>query len=89
LILNSGTGAKGIAMLVRMAKPIVLSPLSRQTLRRFLSRANSDDLKMLGDLADSGRLRPVIDRTYPLTDTVEALVYIESGHARGKVVITI
>jgi NADPH:quinone reductase-like Zn-dependent oxidoreductase len=89
LLLNSGTGAKGIAMLVRMAKPIVLSPFSRQTLRRFLSRANADDLKVLTDLADSGKLKPVIDRTYPLTDTVEALTYIESGHARGKVVVTI
>jgi NADPH:quinone reductase-like Zn-dependent oxidoreductase len=89
LVLNSGTGAKGIAMLVRMASPIVLSPFSRQTLRRFLSRANADDLKVLRDLAGSGELKPVIDRRYPLADTVEALKYIEKGHARGKVVVTI
>jgi NADPH:quinone reductase-like Zn-dependent oxidoreductase len=72
-----------------MAKPLVLSPFSRQTLRRFLSRANTDDLTVLKDLAESGKLRPVIDKTYPLSDTAAALAYIEKGHARGKVVVTI
>ena len=89
LLLNSGTGAKGLAMLFRMAKPVVLSPFSRQTLRRFLSRAKADDLKVLRDLAESEKLKPVIDRTYQLSETAAALAYIENGHARGKVVVTI
>jgi NADPH:quinone reductase-like Zn-dependent oxidoreductase len=43
----------------------------------------------LGRLADGGKLAPVIDRTYALADVPEALRYLEAGHTRGKVVITV
>lgn len=89
LILNSGTGAQGIRMLVRLIKPLVLSPFVHQNLRRYLSVANHEDLLILKTLVESGKLRPVIDRKYPLHETPTALGYIESGHARGKVVITL
>ena len=89
LILNSGTGAHGIGMLVRLVKPIVLSPFVRQNLRRYLSVPNHEDLVVLKELVESGKLTPVIDKTYPLRETPAALDYIEGGHARGKVVITI
>lgn len=89
LVLNSGTGARGIRLVVRLLKPLVLSPFTRQTLRRFLSTPNYQDLLVLKNLVDSGKLTPVIDRTYPLDQTPEALRYIEEGHARGKVVITV
>jgi NADPH:quinone reductase-like Zn-dependent oxidoreductase len=89
LILNSGTGAHGIAMLVRLAKPLVVSPFVRQKLRRFLSVPKHEDLVILKELAEAGKLRPVIDRTYPLHQTPAALGYIEGGHVRGKVVITV
>jgi NADPH:quinone reductase-like Zn-dependent oxidoreductase len=89
LILNSGTGAQGIGMLVRLVKPLVLSPFVQQNLRRYLSVANHKDLVVLKELVESGRLTPVIDRAHRLHETAEALRYIEGGHARGKVVITI
>jgi len=89
LILNSGTGAQGIGMLVRLVKPLVLSPFVRQSLRRYLSVPNHEDLVVLKELVESGKLRPVIDRKYPLHETPAALGYIEGGHARGKVVITL
>jgi NADPH:quinone reductase-like Zn-dependent oxidoreductase len=89
LVLNSGTGVQGAAMFVRLVKPLVLSPFSRQNLRRFLSSPNHDDLVIVKDLIESGKLKPVIDRTYPLAQTAAALAYIESGHARGKVIVTI
>lgn len=89
LILNSGTGARGIKMLVRMFKPLVLSPFVRQNLRRYLSVPNHDDLVALSQLVESGQLTPVIDKTYPLHETPAALGYIEAGHARGKVVVTV
>jgi NADPH:quinone reductase-like Zn-dependent oxidoreductase len=89
LILNSGTGAEGIDMLVRLLKPIVLSPFVHQNLRRYLSVAQDKDLVILKELVGSGRLTPVIDRTHPLHETADALRYIEAGHARGKVVITV
>ncbi len=89
LILNSGTGARGLPMLIRLVKPLVLSPFTRQKLRRYLSRPNHRDLLVLQDLVESAKVTPVIDRTYPLPETPTALRHIETGHARGKVVITL
>ena len=89
LVLNSGTGARGIEMLIRLVKPLVLSPFVRQNLRRYLSKPNRQDLVVLKELVDSGKLRPVVDRTFPLSATSEALRHIEGGHARGKVVVTV
>ena len=89
LILNSGTGAQGIAMLVRLARPLMLSPFARQNLRRYLLVASRKDLVVLTKLVESGKLRPVIEKTYPLRETPAALAYIEQGHVRGKVVITV
>jgi NADPH:quinone reductase-like Zn-dependent oxidoreductase len=76
LILNSGTGAHGVDMLIRLVKPLVLSPFVRQRLRRYLSTPNHADLEILKRLVESKKLRPVIDRTYPLHDTPAALRYI-------------
>ena len=76
-------------MLVLLVKPLVLSPFVQQNLRRYLSVANHKDLVVLKELVESGRLKPVIDRTHPLHETAEALRYIEAGQARGKVVITV
>jgi NADPH:quinone reductase-like Zn-dependent oxidoreductase len=89
LILNSGTGATGLRMLARLAWPLVLSPFVRHTLRRYLSTPNQADLEHLKELVEAGTLRPVIDRTYPLSETPAALRHIEMGHARGKVVAAV
>jgi NADPH:quinone reductase-like Zn-dependent oxidoreductase len=87
LVLNSGVGASGIRMLVRLVRPLVISPFVRHSLRRFLSTPNRADLTVLKTLVEDGKLRPVIDCTYPLPETPAALRHIEAGHARGKVVI--
>ncbi|HEU0090261.1 MAG TPA: NAD(P)-dependent alcohol dehydrogenase [Pseudonocardiaceae bacterium] len=89
LILNSGTGARGFRLMVRLVKPLLLTPFTRHTLRRYLSTPNHRDLGVLKELIESGKLAPVIDWTYPLPETPAALRYIEGGHARGKVVITL
>ncbi len=89
LILNSGTGAQGLAMLVRLVKPLLLSPFVSQDLRRYLSVPNRQDLVFLQQLVDAGKLMPVIDRTYSLDETPAALAYLEGGHARGKVVVRV
>lgn len=89
LILNSGTGAKGIGLLIRLFKPLVLSPFVRQNLRRYLSVPNHDDLVVLKELIESEKVVPVIDRCRPLREVPDAIRYLEAGHARGKVVITI
>jgi NADPH:quinone reductase-like Zn-dependent oxidoreductase len=87
LILNSGSGAHGIRFLIRLVKPLLLSPFVRHSLRRYLSVPNREDLVVLKGFVEAGKLAPVIDKMYPLVETPAALGYIEEGHARGKVVI--
>jgi NADPH:quinone reductase-like Zn-dependent oxidoreductase len=55
----------------------------------LIARQRREDLVVLRDLVEDGRLTPVIDRTYPLEEVLEAIRYLEHGHARGKVVITV
>jgi NADPH:quinone reductase-like Zn-dependent oxidoreductase len=52
-------------------------------------KPNKKDLVLVKALLDSGKVVPVIDRCYPLTETAKAIRYLETGHARGKVVITV
>ena len=54
-----------------------------------LADLNPQDLAALGTLMHSGKLSPVIDRRYTLSEAPEAFRYLETGHARGKVVLTI
>ena len=89
LVLMSGTGASGLGLLVRLIRPVVMSPFVKHSLRRFLSNPKREDLEVLRALVESGDVRPVIDSTYPLPETAAALRYIEAGHARGKVVVAI
>ena len=60
-----------------------------QNLRRYLSVPKHEDLVVLKALAESGKLRPVIDRRFSLAETADALRHIEGGHARGKIVVTV
>ena len=62
---------------------------SRKVVPFFLASLKKEDLVFLQGLLEAGKLAPVIDRTYPLNETPAALAYIEVGHARGKVVITV
>jgi len=55
----------------------------------FLAKINPKDLTTVQGLLESGKVKPVIDRTYPLSDTAEALRYIGEGHAQGKIIITV
>ncbi len=65
------------------------SAFSGQRLFAFTARVAAADLMDLKDLAESGQLTPVIGRSYSLADAVDALRYLEIGHARGKVVVTV
>ena len=53
----------------------------------MMARMDKKDLVYLRELLESGKVLPVIDRCYPLSDVAEALRYLEAGHARGKVII--
>lgn len=66
----------------------LLSLFGRRKTRFLMGKANHPDLVFLAELLAAGRIKTVIDRRHPLTETAEAVRYVEEGHARGKVVIT-
>jgi NADPH:quinone reductase-like Zn-dependent oxidoreductase len=78
-----------IAGMGRQARAPFLSLFTGQRLRAFIARENTADYQELAELAESGAIRPVIDRTYPLADAADAIRQIASGHATGKAIITI
>src|SRR3954452_1881480 len=75
--------------LSRQIKVLSLSPLVRQRMRVFVVRRNREDLAVLKQLVEAGKVAPVIDRRYPLSEVPEALRYQGEGHARGKLVIAV
>lgn len=77
------------APIATMMKPLLLSPFVSQRFVPFVSKQSLDDLLSLQRLLEAGTIRPVIDRRYSLEEVPEALRYLEQGHARGKVVITV
>jgi NADPH:quinone reductase-like Zn-dependent oxidoreductase len=77
-----------VGPMARPIKALILSPFVSQKFGMMLAELNHNDLAFLGDLMQSGKVKPVIDRTYKLSDLADAIRYVEQGHARGKVVIT-
>jgi NADPH:quinone reductase-like Zn-dependent oxidoreductase len=67
----------------------LLSKFGGKTIRMMLTRPQHDDLVVLKDLLEAGKVVPVIDRSYPLADVAQAVKYLMEGHAQGKVVINI
>ena len=78
-----------IAILARPIRAYVLSRFVSQDMGVFLANLNKEDLTILGDLMQAGKVKSVIDRRYRLSEVPEAVRYLEQGHARGKVVITV
>ena len=89
LIPNSGAGGRWFGPLGRILKARLRSLFTRQALRPFLSRENRHDLLALKALIEAGKVTPVIDRTYPLSQAAAALRYVGAGHTQGKVVVTV
>lgn len=76
-------------LLARMLGQIALSPFVSQKLTGVLAKINPADLDTLAAWIESGAVKPVIDQTFPLAQTAAAIRHIESGHARGKVIIAV
>ena len=85
---GGGSPDKGISMrgLVRM---LASRPFIAQKIRLFVTRPNRADLQVLADAIEAGTVTPVIDTCYPLAAGADAFRHLESGHAHGKIVVTI
>jgi NADPH:quinone reductase-like Zn-dependent oxidoreductase len=73
----------------RVLQAVALSPFVSQTLGGMYTKGSQTNLQHLRKLLEGDRLTPVIDRTHPLSEVPEAIRYLEEGHARGKVVISV
>jgi NADPH:quinone reductase-like Zn-dependent oxidoreductase len=83
---RSGRGMIGV--LARLLTALVLSRFVNQKLVTLLARPDKKDLSIMHELMAAGKLIPVIDRRYSLSEVPEAIRYLGEGHARGKIVIT-
>jgi NADPH:quinone reductase-like Zn-dependent oxidoreductase len=80
---------RGLGPLPHLAGTWLKSRGRSQTVTFFLAKITTEDLTVMKELLEAGKVRPVIDRTCQLSEAVEALAYLGEGHARGKVVITV
>jgi NADPH:quinone reductase-like Zn-dependent oxidoreductase len=89
VIAGGETGGRWLDGTDRQLRALLLSRFVGQKLTTFLGQENYQDLIVLKELIEAGKVTPVIDRTYPLTEVPQAIRYLEQGLARGKVVITV
>ena len=73
----------------RVIHTLLLAPFISQQMGMMLAELNKKDLTVLADMMQAGTVKPVIDRTYPLSQIADAIRYLEQGHARGKVIVTV
>ena len=83
------TGGSNAQMFQAMLLGPLISMTGRQKMGNSTHKPNKKDLVFMKELLEAGKVVPVIDRRYPLGETAEAIRYLEEGHARGKVVITV
>ena len=89
LVLVGAAKGGGLAPLARPVRALVLSRFVSQRVVVFMAEVRHDDLVVLKELIEAGKLRPVIDRQYPLSEVPDAIRYVGGGHARAKVVINV
>lgn len=89
VIVGGEGGGRWLGVVDRLLRAHLLFPFVSQKLGTFVSSENYEDLIVLKELIESGKVTSVIDRTYPLAESPEAIRYLKEGHVRGKVVITL
>ncbi|MFY9916524.1 MAG: NAD(P)-dependent alcohol dehydrogenase [Nocardioidaceae bacterium] len=89
VIVGGEGGGRWLGGTDRQVRAMLLSPFVRQRLGTFISSENAADLHVLHGLVEAGQVTPVVDRTFALPAAGEAIEYVEGGHARGKVVLTV
>ena len=89
VIVGGEGGGRWLGGTDRQLRALALSPFVRQKLGTWISKERQEDLVELHELLELGKLTPVVDRTFPLSEVPEAIRYLREGRARGKVVITV
>ena len=88
-MLVGGSGGRWFIGTGRTLRAVLVSPFVGQRLRSFFSKPRGTDLVVLKELLDAGKITPVIDRTFPLSKTAEAIRYVGERSTQGKTVITV
>jgi NADPH:quinone reductase-like Zn-dependent oxidoreductase len=89
VIVGGEGGGRWLGGTDRQLRAMMLSPFVDQKLGTFVNKENHEDMLVLKELIEAGKVTPIIDRIYPLSEVPEAIRYLEEGHARGKVVISV
>jgi len=89
VIVGGEGGGRWLGGTDRQLRAMMLSPFVSQKLGTFVNKENHEDMLVLKELIEAGKVTPIIDRIYPLSEVPEAIRYLEEGHARGKVVISV
>ena len=89
VIVGGEGGGRWFGGIDRQLRASMLSPFVSQKLGTFVAKQNREKLIVLKELIETGKVTPVIGKTYPLSEVPEAMRHLEEGHARGKVVITV
>ncbi len=88
-VIAGGGGGRWLGPVPQLLKGKLLSPFVSQRIVTFVCKPNRKDLEYLKELIEAGKVMPVIDRTYQFAEAPDAIRYLEGGHARGKVVVTV
>src|SRR2546423_1329711 len=89
VIVGGEGGGKWFGGIDRQLRATLLSPFVRQKLGTWISTQRKEDLEQLRGFLEAGKVTPIIDRTFPLSEVAEAIRYLREGHARGKIVIAV
>jgi NADPH:quinone reductase-like Zn-dependent oxidoreductase len=89
VIVGGETSGRWLGGTDRQIRALALSPFVSQTLKTFVSKEDHEDMLVLTELIEAGKVTPAIDRAYLLADAPKAIRHLDEGRARGKVVITI
>jgi NADPH:quinone reductase-like Zn-dependent oxidoreductase len=89
VVVGAPDKGRWLGPLAGLGRMLVVAPFVSQRLLPMLAHDSREDLELLRGLMESGKLTPVVGRTYPLSETADAIRYLEEGHATGKIVVTV
>jgi NADPH:quinone reductase-like Zn-dependent oxidoreductase len=90
LVITGGeTGGRWLGGTDRQIRALLLSPFVGQKLGTFISKESGEDMVVLKEMIEAGKVTPVIDRTYPLNEAAAAIRDLRAGRARGKLVVSV